>query len=197
VAHDVFISYSHHDKPQADAVCATLEAKGIRCWIAPRDITPGKEWGEAIVEAIRSSRVMVLVFSSHANDSPQIRREVQLAVSAETVLIPFRIEDVAPARSLEFFLGVPHWLDAVTPPLEAHLKRLAAVVPSFLAVAGTPADRDRAASAQEAYEQGTTREKEDDVAGAAALYQMAVDSGDADAAPLAAVQLAGLRKSRD
>jgi len=134
MAHDVFISYSHHDKPRADAVCATLEAKGIRCWIAPRDVIPGQEWGEAIVDAIRSSRVMVLVFSSHANDSPQIRREVQLAVSAETVLIPFRIEDVAPARSLEYFLGAPHWLDAMTPPLEAHLESLAVAVTSFLAV---------------------------------------------------------------
>jgi hypothetical protein len=134
VAHDVFISYSHHDKPRADSVCATLEAKGIRCWIAPRDVIPGQEWGEALVDAIRSSRVMVLVFSSHANESPQIRREVQLAVSTETVLIPFRIEDVAPARSLEYFLGAPHWLDAMTPPLEAHLERLAVAVASFLGV---------------------------------------------------------------
>jgi len=126
VAHDVFISYSHHDKPQADAVCATLEAKGIRCWIAPRDVIPGQEWGAAIVDAIRSSRVMVLVFSSHANASPQIRREVERAVSAETVLIPFRIEDVLPEKSLEYFLGTPHWLDALTPPLEAHLEHLAA-----------------------------------------------------------------------
>jgi hypothetical protein len=39
--HDVFVSYSSDDKPTADAVCATLENKGIRCWIAPRDILPG------------------------------------------------------------------------------------------------------------------------------------------------------------
>ena len=71
VAHDVFVSYSHHDKPEADAVCATLEAKGIRCWIAPRDVVPGEEWGAAIVDAIRSSRVMVLVFSKHANTLPR------------------------------------------------------------------------------------------------------------------------------
>jgi hypothetical protein len=134
VAHDVFVSYSHHDKPEADAVCATLEANRIRCWIAPRDITPGQEWGAAIVDAIQSSRVMVLVFSSHANASPQIRREVQLAVDAETVLIPFRIEDVAPTQSLKYYLGTPHWLDALTSPLEAHLERLAAAATSFLAV---------------------------------------------------------------
>jgi hypothetical protein len=133
MAHEVFVSYSHDDKPQADAVCAKLEASGIRCWIAPRDVVPGQEWGAAIVDAIRSSRVMVLMFSSHANTSPQIRREVQLAVKAETVLIPFRIEDIAPAESLEYFLGTPHWLDALTPPLEEHLERLAMAVASFLA----------------------------------------------------------------
>src|SRR5947209_14129948 len=136
MAHDVFIRYATSDKPVADAACATLEAKGIRCWIAPRDVVPGQEWGEAIVDAIRSSRVMVLVFSQHANSSPQIRREVERAVNAETVLIPFRIEDVAPAEALEFFLGAPHWLDALTPPLETHLERLAAAVSSFLAVRG-------------------------------------------------------------
>jgi DNA-binding beta-propeller fold protein YncE len=133
VAHDVFVSYSQHDKPQADAVCATLEAKGFRCWIAPRDVVPGREWADAIVDAIHASRVMVLVFSSHANTSPQVRREVQIAVSAETVLIPFRIEDVAPAQSLEYYLGTPHWLDALTIPLEAHLESLAVAVGSFLA----------------------------------------------------------------
>jgi DNA-binding beta-propeller fold protein YncE len=132
VAHDVFISYSHHDKPAADAVCATLEADGIRCWIAPRDVVPGQDWGEAIVDAIRSSRVMVLVFSQHANASPQIKREVERAVNAETVLIPFRIEDVAPERGLEYFLGTPHWLDAMTPPLESHLERLATAVKTFV-----------------------------------------------------------------
>jgi hypothetical protein len=66
MAHDVFISYSTQDKPTADALCATLEAKGIRCWIAPRDIVPGMDWGEAIIDALQTSRVMVLVFSSHA-----------------------------------------------------------------------------------------------------------------------------------
>ena len=52
VAHDVFISYSSKDKPAADAACAILELKGIRCWIAPRDIVPGTDWGELIIDAL-------------------------------------------------------------------------------------------------------------------------------------------------
>ena len=45
MAHDVFVSYAHQDRTVANAVFATLEAHGIRCWIAPRDILPGRRLG--------------------------------------------------------------------------------------------------------------------------------------------------------
>src|SRR5438552_3666559 len=64
---DVFLSYSSKDKLTADAACAALEARGLRCWVAPRDIVPGKEWGAAIIEGIEQSRSMVLLFSANAN----------------------------------------------------------------------------------------------------------------------------------
>src|SRR5262245_7656472 len=100
MAHDVFVSHSSKDKSTADAVCAMLESKGIRCWIAPRDIVPGKNWGESIVEALKGARVMVLVFSSNANNSPQIQREVERAVAKGIPVIPLRIENITPAASL-------------------------------------------------------------------------------------------------
>jgi biotin transporter BioY len=134
--HDVFVSYSSDDKPTADAVCATLENKGIRCWIAPRDILPGVDWGGAIVEAINASRVMVLVYSAKANDSPQIKREVERAVHRGLSIIPFRIEDVPMSKTLEYFMSMPHWLDALTPPLQNHLDRLADTTRLILEHAG-------------------------------------------------------------
>ena len=134
----MFISHSTRDKTAADAACAALEAAGIRCWIAPRDITPGAEWGEAIIEAINQCRVMVLIFSTNANELSQIRREVERAVSKGTPIIPLRIEDIAPARSFEYFIGNVHWLDAMTPPLEAHLRRLVELVKALLKIAPVP-----------------------------------------------------------
>jgi biotin transporter BioY len=125
VSHDVFISYSSADKPTADAVCATLESRGIRCWIAPRDVLPGMDWASAIIDAIHESRVMVLVYSAKANDSQQIKREVERAVNRGIAVIPFRIEDVPMSKTLEYFISTPHWLDALTPPLQQHLERLA------------------------------------------------------------------------
>lgn len=128
MAHDVFISHSSIDKPIADAACAMLEAHGIRCWIAPRDILPGMGWGEAIIDGINESKVMVLVFSSNANKSAQITNEVERAVHKGLPIIPFRVEDITPSKSLEFFISTPHWLDALSPPLEQHLGRLAETI---------------------------------------------------------------------
>ncbi|MFZ0820164.1 MAG: toll/interleukin-1 receptor domain-containing protein [Candidatus Acidiferrales bacterium] len=125
MAHDVFISYSSKDKPTADAVCATLELNGVRCWIAPRDVTAGMEWGECIIDAIEECRIMVLVFTADADASPQIRREVERAVNHSVAILPFRIEDVMPGKALEYFIGNVHWLDALTTPMEKHLQDLA------------------------------------------------------------------------
>jgi osmotically-inducible protein OsmY len=136
MAHDVFISYSSKDKIAADALCATLEAHGILCWIAPRNISYGSDYGEAIVDGINESRVMVLVFSSHANTSHHIKREVDRAVSKSLTIIPIRIEDVAPTRALEYYISPVHWLDAVAPPLEPHLEALAGKIRVLLSKAG-------------------------------------------------------------
>jgi hypothetical protein len=125
---DVFISYSSKDKPAADAACAVPEANGIRWWIAPRDVMPGGEYGVAIVDAIERCRVMVLIFSSNANESAQIRREIGRAVKKGVTIIPVRIEEVEPTQSIEYFLGAIHWLDALTPPPETHLQHLAETI---------------------------------------------------------------------
>jgi hypothetical protein len=133
MAHDVFISHSAKDKATADAVCAMLESNGIRCWIAPRDVLASMEWGEAIIDAIEESRIMVLVFTANANASPQIRREIERAVNRGVAILPLRMEDVLPGKSLEYFIGNVHWLDALTPPFEAHLTSLAGTIKILLA----------------------------------------------------------------
>jgi formylglycine-generating enzyme required for sulfatase activity len=125
VAHDIFISYSSKNKTIADAVCATLEAAGLRCWIAPRDVNPGAVWAASIAEAIESSSIMVLIFSRHVNNSSHVMSELELAVNSGLVILPFRIEDIEPSSAIGFFVRTSHWLDALTEPMEQHLDRLA------------------------------------------------------------------------
>jgi hypothetical protein len=141
MSHDAFISHSSSDKAIADATCAALETKGIRCWIAPRDIRPGANYAQAITDAIHGSSVFVLVFSSASNSSPQVKREVDRAVSLGLPIVPVRVEDVTPSEYMEYYLAGQHWLDALTPPLEAHLAQLAEAVQTLLRLRdGTPAE---------------------------------------------------------
>ena len=126
--YDAFISYCSEDKKVADAVCGTLETNKIRCWIAPRDVLPGRTWGSAIVDAIGESAVMVVIFSKHSNGSPQVMREIERAVNKGVSIIPFRVEDVVPSKDLEYFISSCHWLDAMNPPLEQHIGELAEAI---------------------------------------------------------------------
>jgi tetratricopeptide (TPR) repeat protein len=130
--HDIFITYSNKDKPIADAVCASLESHSIRCWIAPRDVLPGEDFPKAIIKAINGSKIMVLIFSAYSNESPHVTRELTKAVSNGVIIIPFRIEDVPLSESMEYLIGLPHWLDAFTPPLENHIDKLIKTVDAIL-----------------------------------------------------------------
>ncbi len=128
MSHDVFISYCSENKDVADAVCAGLEADKIRCWIAPRDVPPGENWGGSIIHAITTCKIMVVIFSSHTNRSRHVVNEIERAVSHEVTIIPFRIEAVTPSENLELFISSCHWLDALTPPLEAKIRELSTAV---------------------------------------------------------------------
>jgi tetratricopeptide (TPR) repeat protein len=139
---DVFLSYSSKDKTIADAAVAVLEQRGLRCWVAPRNIVAGKEWGESIIEGLESSALMVLVFSQHSNQSQQVIREVERAVAKGIPIIPFRIEDIPTSKAMEYFISCHHWLDAIDPPLEQHLLKLADMAGHLLGSAPPRTDAD-------------------------------------------------------
>ncbi len=134
----VFISYSTADKLIADAVCRLVEAHGLACWIAPRDVGAGRVFAEAILDGLREASVMLLIFSERANASNQVLREIERAVHFGKTIVPVRIEECRPTKSLEYFLSVPQWFDAFPGPVEPHLERLAAVLRGMLGAAAVP-----------------------------------------------------------
>ena len=111
-SYEVFISHSAQDKSHADKVVEGLETQGISCWIAPRDISPGTPYPEAIINALNKCKFMVIIFSKSANDSVQVMQEVERAVSKKMTIIPVRFEAVIPTGSFELMLSSRHWLDA-------------------------------------------------------------------------------------
>jgi TIR domain/Domain of unknown function (DUF4384) len=131
MSHNVFISYSSQDMAIADAACNALEAAGIRCWIAPRNIVAGTDWPVAITQAIADCRLVLLIFSAHSNESKEVARELKCAEDGEKVVVPFRIAEVRPTSMLQYYMSATHWLDAISPPLESHLPKLCDTVRLF------------------------------------------------------------------
>jgi hypothetical protein len=129
---DVFVSYSQPDREQAFEIVGQLEARGIKVWIAPRDVAPSSEWAAEIIEAIGASKIMLLLFSGASNSSPQVRREVERAVHRQVPVLTVRIEEALPTKSMEYFLSAQHWLDAFPPPLTRHCEQLCRQVSALL-----------------------------------------------------------------
>lgn len=128
MAHDVFISYPSKDKTVADAICAKLEEKKVRCWIAPRDIAAGQNFARSIINAIDNCKVFILVWSQNTNASEHILNEINRAFDQGKPIIPFRIQDVQPTPEMLYYFGRTHWLDALTQPLESHINTLIEII---------------------------------------------------------------------
>ena len=130
--HEVFISYSNPEKSVAYDLCSYLETNGIRCWIAPRDVTPGTSFPASIIDAIDTSKAMVLIFSKSSNNSPHVVRELTRAVTKNVVILPFRIEDTPLSKNMEYLINLPHWMDALPPPPQQHFSALAETLRAHL-----------------------------------------------------------------
>ena len=112
MTHDVFISHSSKDKLTADAICHALEQNGVRCWIAPRDVKAGANYGAEIAQGIRVSKLLLLIFSSSSNISPAVHKEVETAFRHNKIIVPYRFEKVKISDGLDFYIAGNHWLDA-------------------------------------------------------------------------------------
>jgi hypothetical protein len=124
----VFISYSSKENNIANAVCHALEENNIKCWIAPRDITPGHSYAQDIIRGIGISSVFLLIFSKKSQESIWVKRELERAISRGLHVIPFRIEEIMPNEEMEFYISSSHWLDAYSEPLEKHIAQLVEVL---------------------------------------------------------------------
>lgn len=106
----IFLSHSHLDKPVADLVLNGLEERGIRCWVAPRDVLAGGSYAASIVDAIESADGLILIYTHNCNTSPHVLREVERALHVGINIIPIRFDDSLPSKSLNYLLATVQWL---------------------------------------------------------------------------------------
>jgi TolB-like protein len=120
----VFVSYASQDLAIANAVVASLEQDATRCWIAPRDVTPGSQYADEIVTAINNTRIFVLILSEHSSGSAHVGRELERAASKRRRILVLRTDAASLTRSFEYFLSESQWIDVSALGLQAALTKL-------------------------------------------------------------------------
>jgi hypothetical protein len=121
---DVFVSYASQDAAVANSIVESLEAHGIKCWMAPRDVKPGAQYADAIVRAINEANAVVLVMSASAVASSHVGKEIERASSKRKPIIAFRIDAAPLNHALEYFLSESQWIDVPKLGMPAALRRL-------------------------------------------------------------------------
>lgn len=158
------MSYSTKDAAFAEKLYDYLTGQGLSCWMAPRSIAPGSEYGEAIIEGIEQAEAFVLIYSEHSNRSQHVLREVERCVDKKTPLIVYKIEEAQPTQSMEYFLMTNQWLQAADEP-EKHMEELCRAVQDILrrarsgaGAAGNAGDAQKEEKPEEAAKAARTKE---------------------------------------
>ncbi|MBQ6100448.1 MAG: toll/interleukin-1 receptor domain-containing protein [Methanobrevibacter sp.] len=116
MSQDVFISYSTKDSAIAEKICYALEQNGLTCWIAPRNISSGKSYIDEISKAIKTTKIVVLVFSKNSQESKYVNNEIKMAFTRNKPIISFNIDNSEPEGDMEYHLKVSQWLMASPKP---------------------------------------------------------------------------------
>lgn len=141
MSNHVFVSHSHQDAPAAGLIVEALEKRGVTCWIAPRDVSPGGSYAESILNAIESASCFVLVYSQHSNVSSHVLREVERALKFELNIVPIRFDDSAPSKSLDYLLATVHWLSVAPGNQPQSIAKAAEQIAASLAKSGSTPPR--------------------------------------------------------
>jgi hypothetical protein len=122
-ASHIFICFSSKDAAIAREVVRFLEAEGLKCWISLRDVAPGQNYQETIVQALEAARGIVFLFSEFSRESGEIKKELSIGASVKAPVFPLRLSPIIPSGALRYELATRQWIDFF-PDREAALGRL-------------------------------------------------------------------------
>ncbi len=131
----IFISYSRKDVGTVDQIVSRLKNLGFEVWIDRENIKGGELWRVEIVEAIDNAEAFVLMLSPFSAASDNVRKEVDLAESANRKLFPVKLATVTLPPQLRYQLAGIQLIDFGKDPegkfnelvevLQAHQKQVA------------------------------------------------------------------------
>jgi hypothetical protein len=121
----IFVSHSSPDLKYAIDLEEGLAARGAPCWIAPRDIPPGSDYGSEIVQAITTAKAFVLVYSESSGASRHCLREIELALKHAIPIYTVKIDNSPVTPGYEYRLATVQWVDG---PIDQVVDRLGSIL---------------------------------------------------------------------
>jgi serine/threonine protein kinase len=120
----VFVCCATEDLAAGEAVQASLESDGLKCFLPDRGFAPGESLATRLNEAMREAELCLLVLSQHSNRSPEVRQRLESAAHFQLPVLTFRIEPVEAADEFSYFLWEKHFVDGFGGPLNEHIPDL-------------------------------------------------------------------------
>ncbi len=147
---DVFICYgpSALGGDVANAVCERLEERGLRCWIAPRNILAGSGNSDRdINKGVEDCSLFLFVSDAGSVGSTECERRLKTAVDAGKPIYIYGADDTPYGAGIADMLGFAPRLDASDDPY-ARIEELVIEVKNELAMySRAEAERERALNA--------------------------------------------------
>jgi adenylate cyclase len=106
---EVFVSYARSDKERVLELAGKLRAAGVSVWLDTSGIDAATLWGEQIVNALESAKVLLLMVTGSAVESKNVAREVMLVSERNGHILPVHLEPTQIPPSLKYQLaGIQH-----------------------------------------------------------------------------------------
>jgi Tol biopolymer transport system component len=111
MAGEIFICYRRADEAWARLLYDRLRTEGVEAWYDAL-VGPGQDWRIATAEALEASQIFVLLFSASAAQSSDIAKELAAATLEKKLIIPVRLENIAPKGAFLYELASRNWVNA-------------------------------------------------------------------------------------
>jgi len=112
---DIFLSYSRADQALAEQFIKIASEKGLAVWY-DQMIEGGQDWRGRIVDALSTSKALVILFSEHCNDSHQIIKELAIADNLQKHVVPVLIAECEPRGAYLYELASRNWVNLYPSP---------------------------------------------------------------------------------
>lgn len=110
IPRDVFICHSSQDEI-AQEVYQVLSDDGVRCWISERSLPPDTcNYWDRIEQAIRKSKIMLVIASRTSMVSPDPIREMELAEELGMERLELKVDDKAHTVYFKHFFDGIQWI---------------------------------------------------------------------------------------